>query len=81
MFGEGSAVDEALPTVPTFIWLHSRVDHLVANKLCTLAKGLPTPVTLKGLRPGVNPLMLGQVFAAAKCFLTFLTLKVLFTSP
>lgn len=46
-----------------------------------MAKGLPTLVTLKGLHPGMNPLMLSQVFAAAKGFLTFVTLKALLTDP
>ena len=81
MFGEGGAAEEGLPTVPTLIWPHSRVAHLVANELCTLANSFLTLVTLKGLLPGVKPLMLSQVFAAVEGFLAFVTLKGLLTSP
>lgn len=77
MFGEGGAVNEGLPAVPTLIWLHPSVDPLVVNELVTLAKGFTTLVTLKGLHPGVNPLVLSQVFAAAEGFLTLVTLKAL----
>lgn len=80
MFGEGGATGEGLPTVPAFIWPHSRVAHLVASELCTLVKGFLTLVTLKGLLPGVKPLMLSQVFAAAEGFLAFVTLKGLLGS-
>lgn len=81
MFGEGGAAVEGLPTGSTFIWPHSRVDHLVANKLCTLAKSFATLVTFKGLLPDVNPLVPSQVFAAAEGFLAFVTLKVLLADP
>lgn len=75
MLGEEGPADEGLPAVSTFIGPHSRVSHLVAIKLCTLAKGFPTLVALKGLLPSVNPLVLSEVFAAAESFLTFVTLS------
>lgn len=81
MFGKGGDADEGLPTVPTFIWPQPRVYDLVVNELCTLAKGFPTLVTLKGLLSGVKPLMLSQVFAATEGFLACVTLKVLLTTP
>lgn len=81
MFGEGSAADEGLPAVPTFVRPHSRVDVLVAKELRTFAKGFSTLVTLKGFHSGVNPLVLSQIFAAAEGFLAFATLKVLLANP
>lgn len=53
------------------------MSHLVALKLCTLAKGFPTLVTVKGLLSAVNPLVLSEVFGAVEGFLTFVTLKAL----
>lgn len=81
MFGKGGDSAESLPTVLTFIWPHSRVYDLVANELCTLDKGFSTLFTLKWLLPGVKPLMLSQVFAAAECFLAGVTLEVLLATP
>lgn len=46
-----------------------------------MPKGFPTLVTLKGLHPGVNQLVLSQVFSAAEGFLAFVTLKALPTDP
>lgn len=79
-FGDGGAV-VAFPALTTFTWPPPTVDSLMATELCTVAKGFPTLVALEGLHPGVNLLMLSQVFAAVKSFLAFVTLKAFLIEP
>lgn len=81
MFHEGGAVNVGFPTVLTPVRLQSRVNPLVANELCALAKSSVTLVTLKGLYLGVGPLMLSQVFPAAEALLTCLTRKAFLNQP
>lgn len=62
---------------PWFAALRPRVRALVAGQLCPVAKGFPTRSAHEGLHSGMGPFVLGQILAAAKVFVTLVTLEVL----
>jgi len=70
---EGGALPESFVTVLTLVWFLSRMNPLMLNKVCPLAKGLRTLTAFIGSLPCVDPPVLSKEGLGAEGSPTFRT--------